>query len=127
LVRLWATLIHRVSLPPFFMIFRSTSIDFAENQLYLSLIGLSPLTTNLPRILSHSRVEPSKVCYYFFSLFIVRSLSFGSNKINKHLFMICFLYASTCPLKQADFIESLTHYAKGTPKPLKRTTIDCQH
>jgi hypothetical protein len=36
-----------------------TLIGIAENQLSLSLISLSPLTTGHPRILPHSRVRPS--------------------------------------------------------------------
>jgi hypothetical protein len=56
----------------------STKIDFAENQLSLSLIGLSPLTTNHPSIFRHTRVRPSKKrCRFIFSLFMVRSPSFG--------------------------------------------------
>ena len=49
-----------------------TSINFAENQLSLSLIGLSPLITNHLSILQHTQVRPK-------SLFIIRSLSFGFN------------------------------------------------
>ena len=37
----------------------STYIDFAENQLSLSLISLSPLITNHPKILQHLRVQSS--------------------------------------------------------------------
>lgn len=67
------------ALPHFNYKKRSTEIDFAENQLSLSLIGLSPLITNHPSILLHTRVRPSKKYYYFiFSLFMIRSLSFGS-------------------------------------------------
>ena len=55
-----------------------TEIIFAENQLSLALISLSPLITNHPRILQHSRVQSS----ILFDLFIIRSTSFGSNKSN---------------------------------------------
>lgn len=57
----------------------STYIDFVENQLFPSLISLSPLTTNHPNLLQQTRVRSSKICYYFFNLFMVRSLSFGFN------------------------------------------------
>jgi len=62
---------------------RFTSINFAKNQLSLSLIGLSPLPTNHPRLLLQTSVRSSKRNYAFFNLFIGRSLSFGSNESNK--------------------------------------------
>ena len=48
------------ALPQAINIIRSTSIDFAENQLSLSLVGLSPLATSHPRILPHTWVRSSK-------------------------------------------------------------------
>ena len=53
-----------------------TSIGFAENQLSLSLISLSPLITDHPRILQHPQVRPSN--QKIIGLPIIRSLSFGS-------------------------------------------------
>lgn len=48
-------------------------------------------------------------------LFIIRSLGFGSNISNlKHRFKICFRYAYSYHLKLATYINSLTHYTKGT-------------
>ena len=40
-----------------------TKIGFAENQLSLSLISLSPLSTTYPKILPHLWVEPSSINY----------------------------------------------------------------
>lgn len=42
----------------------STYIDFVENQLFPSLISLSPLTTNRPNILQHIWVRPSNNILY---------------------------------------------------------------
>ena len=81
-VRLWATLVHRVLYPPWKMNLRSTSIDFAENQLFPSLISLSPLATSHPCILQHTWVRSSKMCYHIFNLLMARSLGFGSYCIN---------------------------------------------
>ena len=64
------------------MIWRSTSILFAENQLSLSLIGLSPLPTRHPRILQHTWVRSSSLTYQTFNLRMGRSLSFGSHDRN---------------------------------------------
>jgi hypothetical protein len=54
-----------------------TKIGFAENQLSLSLISLSPLFTSYPKILPHLWVESSSI--KTFNLDMNRSLSFGSN------------------------------------------------
>jgi hypothetical protein len=57
---------------------RSTYIDFAENQISLGLIGLSPLTTNHLSIFPHTRVRSSNKRYRLkFNQFMVRSPSFG--------------------------------------------------
>ncbi|KAG4906008.1 hypothetical protein JHK82_044125 [Glycine max] len=48
------------ALPRAIDIIRSTEIDFAENQLYPILVGLSPLATSHPRILPHTWVRSSK-------------------------------------------------------------------
>lgn len=81
---------------------RSTSIDFAENQLSLSLISLSPLITNHPSILLHTRVRSSKFSKKFFNLFMIRSLSFGSYFINfNRPYQTCFHYAYILQLKLA--------------------------
>ncbi|KAL8140261.1 hypothetical protein V2J09_006282 [Rumex salicifolius] len=50
------------ALPRAIDIIHSTEIDFAENQLYPILVGLSPLATSHPRILPHMWVWSSKAC-----------------------------------------------------------------
>src|SRR6201990_2453857 len=70
------------ALPPRGNVRRSTSIDFAENQLFPSLIGLSPLCTSHPRLFQQAWVRPSSGCYPTFSLLMHRSLGFGSNPTN---------------------------------------------
>lgn len=96
--------LYRMSaLPPFDFVERFTSINFAENQLSLSLIGLSPLASNHLRLLQQTSVRPSKSFYPFFSLFKARSLSFGSNKKNLRTFHTRFCFASTFPFKPRFF------------------------
>ena len=91
------------ALPPFSLIERFTSINFAENQLSLSLIGLSPLASTHLRLLQQTSVRPSKYFYPFFSLVKARSLSFGSNKKNLRTFHTRFCFASTFPFKPCFF------------------------
>lgn len=89
LVKLWATLVHRVLYHLKINKFHSTSIDFAKNQLSTSLISLSPLITNHPSIMQHTRVRSSKKYYLFFNLFMIRSLVFGQYSFNffSHFFI----------------------------------------
>ena len=61
---------------------RSTSIDFAENQLSPSLLGLSPLSTSHPRLLPQAWVRSSKAYYRRFNLLMERALGFGSRAWN---------------------------------------------
>jgi len=61
---------------------RSTSIDFTENQLFPSLISLSPLATGHPRLLQQTWVRSSGACYGTFNLPMARSLGFGFNSSN---------------------------------------------
>ena len=44
-----------------------TKIYFAENQLSLSLISLSPLTTGHPNLFQQTRVQSSNTYFYKFS------------------------------------------------------------
>src|SRR6266480_7696672 len=53
-------------------------MHFGENQLSLSLIGLSPLPTAHPPIFQHESVRSSTRPYPRFNLAMDRSLSFGS-------------------------------------------------
>ena len=91
------------ALPPFYIVERFTSINFAENQLSLSLIGLSPLASTHLRLLQQTSVRPSKSFYPFFSLFKARSLSFGSNKKNTRTLHTRFCFASTSSFKPRFF------------------------
>src|SRR6218665_3917259 len=51
---------------------------FGENQLFPSLISLSPLSTAHPLVLQHQWVRTSSTCYGTFILAMDRSLGFGS-------------------------------------------------
>ena len=96
----------------------STSIDFAENQLFPSLIGLSPLATAHPRLFQQAWVRPSSGCYPTFSLAMARSLGFGSHAGNSNRpCQTRFRSASASRLKLAANTNSRTHYTKGTPSP----------
>ena len=55
---------------------------FGENQLSLSLIGLSPLATTHPSGFQPTLVRTSTQCYLRFILVMARSLSFGSTACN---------------------------------------------
>jgi len=85
-----------------------------ENQLFLSLIGLSPLIVTHLRILPHSRVRPSFSLSWKFRLFTTRSLSFGSYISNFRLFLTRFRFVYTFQFKLALYINLLTHYTQGT-------------
>jgi len=54
------------ALPPQLLIERSTKIDFAENQLFLRLIGLSPLRTAHLSLLQQALVRSFKTLSEFF-------------------------------------------------------------
>lgn len=66
------------ALPPRKSVLRSTSIDFAKNQLYSSLIGLSPLGAPLRRLLPQTCVGSSSWYSPAFNLEAPSSLDFGS-------------------------------------------------
>src|SRR5439155_9561660 len=106
------------ALPPAVSNRRSTSIDFAENQLFPGLIGLSPLATSHPLLLQQSWVRSSSACYRTFNLPMARSPGFGSDPSNYgRPFRTRFRCASTYRLKLATKTNSLTHYTKCTPSP----------
>ena len=115
LVQLWAALAHGVLYPLLPVFLRSTSIDFAENQLFPSSIGFSPLNPGHPRLLPQAWVRPSRRYYSSFSLPGVRSPGFGSSGLDQCLLNTCFYWAYTNGLKHAHPTYSLTHYAKGKP------------
>src|SRR6185436_14280577 len=93
-------------------------IAFAENQLFPSLIGLSPLATSHPRLFQQAPVRSSSACYRTFNLLMARSPGFGSKATNsKRPVQTRFRCASTYRLKLARYFKSLTHYTKGTRSP----------
>jgi len=122
-VKLWATLFQWVLYPKWIDISSLYLNRFRGNQLFPSLISLSPLAKSHPCILQHTWVQSSKMCYHFFNLLLARSLGFGSNSVNiqkkskspSQPQKSRFHFASTSRLKLAEWIYSLTHYAKGTP------------
>ena len=85
----------------------TTSIVFAENQLFPGLIGLSPLNTTHPRIFQHSTVRSSSACYRTFNLVMPRSPGFGSNPSNSvALFRLAF--AAPTP-NGLSLLDTLSH------------------
>ena len=87
-------LAHSVLYPRKEIVRRTTSIVFAENQLFPSLIGLSPLATGHPLLLQQKWVRSSSTCYRTFNLPMARSLGFGSNACN---FVALFRLAFAAP------------------------------
>ena len=57
-------------------------MHFGEYELFLSLIGLSPLPTAHPKIFQHLVVRSSIACYRNFNLAMGRSPSFASTPSN---------------------------------------------
>ena len=57
-------------------------MHFGENELFPSLIGLSPLPTVHPKTFQRQRVRSSTVCYHSFNLLMGRSLGFASTTTN---------------------------------------------
>lgn len=126
-VRLWALLKTWV-LYLLESVHRSTSIDFAENQLFPSLIGLSPLSIVHPILLPQKWVRSSKKLSFFFNLTMDRSLGFGSNSINTAFYWLNFFLPPLISLSMLIPIDSLTHYPKGTLLvSLMKPWIDCHH
>ena len=109
-VRLWATLTQRVLYPLYKICVRSTSIDFAENQLSPSSIGFSPLIISHLRLLPQTWVRSSKTCYRFFNLLMTRSLGFGSSKWYFSLFALFKLVFTPPPLYSLSLLHLLTRW-----------------
>ena len=73
---------------------RSTSIDFAENQLSLSLIGLSPLSTIHLNLLQQVQVRSSKNLQMFFSTWSWIDHPVSGPKLSTNaIFHTCFRFA----------------------------------
>src|SRR3954454_18259918 len=94
---------------------RSTSIDFAENQLFPSLIGLSPLATAHPRLFQQAWVRPPVgVTPPSAWPWLDHSVS-GLPPATERPVQTRFRSAYAYRLKLAANGNSLTHYTKGTP------------
>src|SRR5512133_2156051 len=71
-------------------------MHFGEYELFLSLIGLSPLSSVHPKTFQRLLVRPSIPCYRNFSLTKDRSQSFASTPTNyRALFRLAFASAPT--------------------------------
>lgn len=84
---LFSTLSHALigtALYPATTLSPPTHMGFAENQLSLSLISLSPLTTGRRRALPRPPVRASTHSYVRFTLPLVSSLRFGSPQQDTH-------------------------------------------
>lgn len=106
----------------------TTSIVFAENQLSPSLIGLSPLATGHPLLFQQEWVRSSSACYRTFNLPMARSTGFGSHPGNSSaLFRLAFAAPPVLrDLRLAPYVNSQTHYAKGTPSPHEGAPTACK-
>ena len=72
-------------------------MHFGENELFPSLIGLSPLPTAHPKTFQRQRVRSSTLCYQSFNLAMGRSLSFASTSSNYHA-LLRLAFAAAPPL-----------------------------
>jgi len=84
-----------------------TSIHFVDNQLFPSLIGISPLITIHYKSLLRLRIRSSSFLSKTFNLIIISSHRF---RVYKSLFHNSFQFA----FRLINLYNSLTHYAKGT-------------
>jgi hypothetical protein len=57
-------------------------MHFGENELFPSLIGLSPLPTAHPKTFQRQLVRSSTLCYQSFNLIMGRSQGFASASTN---------------------------------------------
>src|ERR687890_1233753 len=90
-------------------------MHFGENQLSLSLIGLSPLPTAHPLHFQLKWVRSSTPSYRRFNLAMGRSLSFGSWSCDSDaLFGLAFATASPPGLTSPHNANSQAHSSKGT-------------
>ncbi len=99
-------------------------MHFGENQLSLSLIGLSPLPTAHPLSFQPKWVRSSTRSYPRFNLAMGRSLSFGSRTCDSDaLFGLAFATATPPGLTLPHAANSQAHSSKGTqsrPHPTVR-------
>ena len=67
-------------------------MHFGENELFPSLIGLSPLPTVHPKTFQRLRVRSSTSYYRGFNLTMGRSPGFASTPLTMRLFKTCFRF-----------------------------------
>src|SRR6218665_30678 len=96
---------------------------FGENQLFPSLISLSPLSTAHPLVLQHQWVRTSSTCYGTFILAMDRSLGFGSTPRDFFALFDSISLRLPYSVNLATECKSLTHYTKGTQSPLRAPTF----
>src|SRR4028118_701691 len=101
-------------------------MHFGENQLSLSLIGLSPLPTTHPLSFQPKWVRSSTPSYRRFNLAMGRSLSFGSWSCDSGaLFGLAFATASPHGLTSPHNANSQAHSSKGTQsRPPRRSYLE---
>src|SRR5919199_2522788 len=93
-------------------------MHFGENQLQLSLIGLSPPPTGHPPGFQPWWVRPSTGSYPRFSLPMGRSLGFGSRARDYDARLgLAFATATSHDLTSPRTANSPAHSSKGTPSP----------
>src|SRR5215469_10230490 len=103
-------------------------IAFAENQLFPSLIGLSPLATTHPRLFQQTPVRPSSGCYPTFNLVMARSLGFGSNPTNLDaLFRLAFAAPTPIGLSLLVRLSRWPIIQKVRGHPLAQAPTVCRH
>ena len=92
------------------------------------MISLSPIPTAHPSLFQQAPVRSSTKSYLRFNLAMGRSRGFGSIPCNSDaLFRLGFPSAAVLVhLNLAAENNSRTHYAKGTPSPLRAPTA-CRH
>ena len=96
-------------------------MHFGEYELFLGLIGLSPLSSVHPKTFQRQLVRSSIACYRNFNLTKDRSPSFASTPTN-FIALFRLAFASTTDLKSLILLvrsNSQAHYAKGTPSHSK--------
>src|ERR671910_3845537 len=106
-------------------------MHFGENQLFRSLIGLSPLSTGHPPGFQPWWVRASTRSYPRFTLPMDRSLRFGSRACDSTaLFGLAFATAPPHGLTSPHTTNSQAHSSKGTPSPPRpkahKALTDCR-
>jgi hypothetical protein len=92
------------------------------------LFSLSLLATAHPNLFQQIPVRPSSACYRTFSLAMASSPGFGSNPSDLTPYSDSLSLRLPYSVKLATEINSLTHYTKGTPSPVRgQAPTACTH